>query len=202
MCPSDFSILPSTNREVKLLLYVKTNIIFYANFEIKSLIKSLKFSHTFTQTGRNAVYFGTHEYRYTGGYHAARDIHSNKYISDMFKFVSSKFPQLMLNSCLINFYPEKYSSIPFHSDDEPCIDPNSWILTLSLGCDRLMTFKSVNGDYSDEVLLTHGQLILFSRESQDLFMHGILPEVTCSAVNNLFISQRVSATFRKILAPT
>lgn len=183
----------------------KANIRFIPSFTLNTLISSLQFTHDFSKSGRKAVYFGTHPYIYNGGKHEACSLISkNSYISELFIFICNAFPHLMLNSCLINYYPDSRSSIPFHADDELCIDPDSYIVTLSLGASRTLAFKLMEKRYSDEICheieLSHGEILLFSRMSQNYFVHGI-SQSSCVATmsESMPFASRVSATFRKIL---
>jgi alkylated DNA repair dioxygenase AlkB len=115
---------------------------------------------------------------YHGGFHKAASLHSNAYISSIFSFISSAFPYLMLNCCLVNYYPSLNCSIPYHADDEESIDPGSYIVTLSLGETRTMFFKPIDPkmhDISANIALKHGDIVLFSRDSQDQYLHDIPP---------------------------
>lgn len=117
----------------------------------------------------------------------------------MFKFVDVKFPELNFNSCLINIYPDKSVGIPDHSDDETSIARDSFILTISLGCTREMFFKvKSSGETLASLNLCHGDIILFSKNSQNWYTHGIPPSrpLVFSTENYL---PRVSATFRCII---
>ena len=115
----------------------------------------------------------------------------------MYDFVRQHFPYLCVNSCLINYYPDKSCFIPDHCDDETSIVEDSFILTISIGSTRQMQFK----DLSDNTLLcsvslADGQILIFSKQSQNLFTHGVPADT-----NNLFnddYSPRISATFRRI----
>ena len=114
----------------------------------------------------------------------------------MFTFVSNAFPGLNLNSCLINYYPNSKSSIPFHSDDENCIAPRSFILMLSLGATRTLYFKRLGSRDKNQACLkvdmADGEIIVFSRGSQNFFLHGVPSE-------NHGGLPRLSATFRSII---
>lgn len=181
----------------------KANLKFKPSFELSMLISSLKFTHFFAQTNRHAIYFGAHPYVYNGGSHAPKSFSSNLYILELFTFISNAFPELMLNSCLLNYYPDSHSSIPFHADDECCIDPDSFIVTLSLGAPRTLAFKQMEKRYSNEIVhkieLRNGEILLFSKKSQLNFLHGI-PPITGRC--NMSHDFRISATFRKIVALT
>ena len=201
-------ISSSPTRKVEIFnedsICFKANVTFTPSFTLNTLISSLHFTHKFYESGRMAVYFGTQPYIYNGGNHEACSLSKNSFVSELFTFICSAFPHLMLNSCLINYYPDSCSSIPFHADDELCIDPDSYIVTLSLGASRTMSFKLMEKRYSNEICheikLSHGEILLFSRKSQDNFVHGITP-AGCMATKSksMPFNPRVSATFRRIL---
>ena len=196
---SEANFLTSSRRKVINFPYIKSGINFSPQFDISDFINSLNFSHSFFKSGRKAVYFGPCDYIYVGGIHFAQNIHANKYVSQIFTFISANFPELMLNSCLINYYPNKLAEIPFHSDNEKSIDLDSWILTISFGMDRTMTFKCIDSNKYEKVKLSHGDIILFSRASQEKYLHAILPESHIDT-NSFTQSARISATFRKIIS--
>ena len=173
-----------------------SSIKYKPDFRLLDFVDSLNFTHLFKASGRSAVYFGIHDYEYHGGFHKAASLHSNAYISSIFSFISNAFPYLMLNSCLVNYYPSLNCSIPYHADDEENIDPGSYIVTLSLGETRTMFFKPIDPkmhDKSANIALKHGDIVLFSRDSQDHYLHGIPP---CSDPSNT-PRPRLSLTFRK-----
>ena len=175
----------------------KVDIKFNPSFDLVTLINSLFFSHKFQASGRQAKYFGALPYVYPGGRHPPCCLATNKYVYEMFQFISNAFPALNLNSCLINYYPNSESFIPFHADNEICIAPRSFILTLSLGASRTLKFKRLGSRNKNkscfEVNLVDREIVLFSRGSQDFYLHGIDPSVEHGGL------PRVSATFRSII---
>ena len=167
------------------------------SFELVTFLESLNFTHCFSKSGRQSIYFGEFAYSYAGGQHKAYPLNANQYVFEMFCYIRHTFPLFDVNSCLINYYPNSSSSIPFHADDEPCIEPGSIIFTISLGATRTLSFKQAGRCCSNELIdlnieISHGDIVVFSKSSQDKFVHGILPERGC------LHSPRVSATFRKI----
>ena len=90
-----------------------------------------------TDESRDVMYFGKHEYRYTGHKHAARELPEV-----LIKTLEELTPHIPpdckpeFNSCLISRYKTGHNHIPFHRDDEPVIDPESTILTVSFGAQR------------------------------------------------------------------
>lgn len=178
---------------------LKIDLRFVPSFSLDDIISSLDFTHTFSHSSRKSIFFGTQPYSYNGGSHLPLSFSDNLFVQEMFIFVSNAFPYLFLNSCLINYYPNSFSTIPFHADDEDCIDYDSFIVTISLGANRNLLFKNKESRCAQKIFckteLSHGSIVLFSRKSQDYFVHGILPEP-----DNVSPLPRVSATFRKLSA--
>jgi alkylated DNA repair dioxygenase AlkB len=87
------------------------------------------------------------------------------------------------NSVLINHYPttrstesaETGSYLPYHSDDEPVIQPDSSIVTISLGSTRSINFKAIHNDTEEIRTLTpqHNSVYTMTRSSQGWYRHGI-----------------------------
>jgi alkylated DNA repair dioxygenase AlkB len=141
---------------------------------------------------RDTLYFGEYRYRYTGGEHdsTGKDLpvplaklldHVRPHLSD---------PSAVINSCLINRYKDGSDCISAHRDDEPTIDPESEIVTVSIGASRVMKFTSNDGS-SRDLTLTNGSVLITSRKAQDFWLHAIEPtEEECG--------ERFSFTFRNI----
>ena len=192
----DVNLFALDGRNLDSMCCFKVDIKFVPSFDLVTLVNSLFFTHKFQTSGRQALYFGDVPYVYPGGCHPPRSLDTNHYVYEMFNFISNAFPGLNLNSCLINYYPNSESSIPFHADDEDCIAPRSFIITLSLGATRTLFFKRLGSRNTNQtclqVNLADGEIIGFSRGSQDFFLHGI-PSVKSGGL------PRLSATFRSII---
>ena len=94
--------------------------------------------------------------------------------------------------CLVTKYEDGKCSINPHSDDEPCIDSNSKIYTISFGSTRVLNMYTVSGDFRKfDLELKHGMVHTMSRASQDIWRHGIDREPEVS-------NMRISFTFRHI----
>ena len=103
------------------------------------------------------------------------------------------------NSVLVNHYPatnaepeieENCSFLPYHSDDEAVIHPESSIVTVTLGESRSITFKQIHNELQPPQILTpsHNSVYTMSRSSQGWFKHGIEPSES--------LGERFSLTFR------
>lgn len=147
---------------------MKSNII---NF-IESC--SSEFKAIGADESRDVLYFGEWGYRYSGGNHDANPIPQDlqNIIDDIIPMLPD--PEVPINSCLISRYQDGSNYIAAHSDDEPVINPESSIITVSLGADRTMRFSRVNGSSTVDKKLNDGSIIVASRFSQDYWRHEIL----------------------------
>ena len=140
------------------------------------LIKLLEDSSAdFSSVGgsRDVVYFGEHGYWYTGAYHPAKETPLE--IQDLLDSVRPCLPnsKSWLNSCLVTRYTGNSSHIPQHCDNEVLIDPESVIVTVSLGQERTIKFTHKSSEKSLE--LKDGSVYVMSRVSQEIWNHGIEP---------------------------
>ena len=183
----------------KFACFAITDLRFRPDFSLYSLVQSLNFDNRFS-SGRYAKLFGDHDLQssYSNTTHSVTEFSDSPFVSEMFNYVTNKFPSFKLNSCLINFYPDQKSFMPDHSDDEYSIDPESFIVTLSLGSDRTMHFKLKNSkQLIARVKLRDSMIVLFSKSSQDLYSHGLPPKFINRSCDDFI--PRISATFRKLL---
>ena len=126
-----------------------------------------------SENSRDVLYFGEYSYRYSGGEHAAKPLPE-----EVKNLVASIRPILLnpekpINSCLVSRYQTGLNSIPPHRDNEPVIDPETDIITVSIGAERQMTFADNNGsDVRHQTLLDRSMLVS-SRFAQDFWLHSI-----------------------------
>ena len=115
-----------------------------------------------------------------------------KEISDLIESIRPRLPdpKATINSCLISRYSNGSQHIPPHRDNELVIDPESIIITVTLGAERKMTFTDNEGTNSKELLLQNGSILVASRFAQDFWLHGIEKDESESV--------RYSFTFRNI----
>ena len=151
-------------------------------------------STTFKSIGedsREVAYYGEHDYRYTGHTHEAKEL--PEALKKVLAALQTTLPpdtKSEFNSCLITRYRNGSNHIPLHRDDEPVIDPESIILTVSLGAQRSMTFENNDQSQKEELILEDGSVLISSRFAQDFWKHGI-PQDDCNR-------ERISLTFRNI----
>lgn len=97
-------------------------------------------------------------------------------------------------NCLLNYYPDGQSTMGYHADATHNLMPGTGIVILSLGAERMLTFRS-KADPSLQVgySLPHGSLFYMTQGTQDLWVHAIRRSETPGG--------RISLTFRRILMP-
>ena len=135
-------------------------------------------------------------YTYGCTTHCPNPIKGNIFIKEMINLIVKLFPEVIINSVLVNYYPENKSNMKYHSDDEVEIVDSSYIFTLSLGSSRLIAFRRRGtGPGLDvcRVLLQNWDLLIFSKQSQTKFKHSILADGSNPVSDN-----RLSLSFRQI----
>ena len=159
---------------------------------LTDILNSLTFTEHVAGSCRFTAYYGNTPYNYSYSYHPAANLPENLSIRKCLDCINEFFSDAGLNSVLINYYPCGASKLNFHSDDEIKIDDESFIFTLSYGHRRTMAFRSLNHrKHLINVTLTDCSLLLFSKASQHIYQHSILPETGATG--------RVSLTFRKLI---
>ena len=175
--------------------YIKLTNTPFSSHSINELNQNTEFCQDLKT--RSAAYYGPHPYRYAGVVHPPRDMTENKLICDILTRINADFPNIILNSALIQKYEGCDSSISSHADNEPEIDTESIIVTVSFGQSRTMIFHDTVQDNIDmPVVLDHGDILLMSRRSQDRYKHSIPP---CTDPDT---GTRISITFRNIVSST
>ena len=174
-----------------------------------NIITSLQSSSFVSESGRSTIAFGA-PYTYTGSKSGADatpiplvlqpildkiNVLQNELFYEQhpsYKSDPSRHPSPpVINSCLVNKYEGPNSSLPSHSDDEPTIDVESSIFTLSLGQECSIQFLDKKSGVKSELISTHRSLYHMTRKSQDFFTHSI-PE------GNIPQDTRYSLTFRSV----
>ena len=157
--------------------------------------------HFVQENGHSVLAFGE-PYTYTG---AKGNSQSSPIPPTLESIIKSFSVKLKLkhtpNSVLINHYTptttspnlddeDSNSYLPFHSDDEPVIHPDSSIVTISLGESRTLSFNPIHNELEESKSLTpsHNSVYLMTRSSQGWYRHGIEPAESSN--------DRFSLTFR------
>ena len=144
---------------------------------------------------REVLYFGEYGYRYSGTYH--KPCETPEVIQDL---LDSVRPQLSnqsewMNSCLINRYSNGTQFIPPHRDDEAYIDPESEIITVSIGCTRSMKFVDNMSTVNKELPLTDSSVLITNRFAQDFWKHGIDHDDSITEARYSFTFRHLSPSF-------
>ena len=196
-------IKPSTGTQLsldpKFVCFLSDEVLDF-DIDLDLFINSLNFTHS--ATGRLISYLGDNPYCYGDFYHPAVPILTNVYVAELKRAIERYFPDVIINSALINYYPHKNSMINLHSDDEAVIQSDSYIVTVSLGSPRklLFTTKAPGQLPIMYVELKNKSVLIFSKQSQGYYKHGILADTDFKGQNsqNSDDFKRVSITFRLI----
>ena len=162
----------------------------FASFDVKMLDHDINYYQRLGS--RSTSYYGDFSYSYGKVKHEARTIpKSGNYLCNILRHVNTVLPSFKYNSVLVTRYSSGSDFLSYHSDDEPEIVSDSNILTISLGATRICKFRKLpisttNPEHSQFV--RHGDAIMMSRKSQDLFQHSIIPD-DCQSL-------RISITLR------
>lgn len=187
---ADYRLFVSCVQTVCILPSVK----FHADFEVTDVTNSIEFTHNFTSSYRLSILYGNHSYKYGHVTHRPTPLSNNALVHNIFHRVCDMFPSLQFNSVLLNYYPGALSIIRLHADDEPDICKDSYILTLSLGGRGTLTFAhKSNHSTICSFALDDGDFMLFSKSSQDKYVHGILEQDMDRHM------PRLSLTFRQLI---
>ena len=160
--------------------------------DLDDILNSLPLLQMPYSSKRSTAYFGPRSYSYANTTHTPQPVSSNKYVMHCLNTINMLFSDAELNSVLINYYPTCNSFLSFHSDDEKEICHDSYIFTLSVGSSRCLHFRStLTKKHLLKITLTNGSLLCFSKASQFMYQHAVLPEPASSG-------PRLSLTFRKL----
>ncbi|MBN9118409.1 MAG: alpha-ketoglutarate-dependent dioxygenase AlkB [Planctomycetes bacterium] len=98
------------------------------------------------------------------------------------------------NNCLANFYPDGRSTMGFHFDSTESLEPGTGITVVSLGAERIITFRRADDkSVSENYRLPSGSLLWMSPEMQTDWRHAILADASATG-------GRISLTFRRVKA--
>ena len=142
---------------------------------------------------RSVAYYGEFPYSYGNVHHSPRSMSENEYLCKIVSYASIVLPHANFNSALVHKYADGDQNIPHHSDNEHDLTNDSNIITISLGETRCLEFKNKSDGSLTTVNLSHGDILIMSKDSQRFFTHSIPPES--------FKSKRLSITLRHISSP-
>ncbi|WP_245391848.1 alpha-ketoglutarate-dependent dioxygenase AlkB family protein [Salinicola aestuarinus] len=99
---------------------------------------------------------------------------------------------LTLNSVLLNRYADGRQRMGWHSDDEPELGTDPVVVSVSLGAERPLRFRTRQRENRDafNVWLPHGSVLLMGAGAQRHWQHALAPR----AVDGV----RINLTFRHV----
>jgi alkylated DNA repair dioxygenase AlkB len=99
------------------------------------------------------------------------------------------------NACLLNLYHNGKEAMSWHSDNEPELGIQPFIVSVSFGAERPFAFRHKASKQTIKLTLHHGSMLVMSGETQQAWLHA-LPR--SSTTKNL----RINATFRQVSIPS
>ena len=178
-----------------VLPYIKLPNKPFLNFEFNALDQDSKFD--IQLNNRSLCYYGISSYSYNGVKHHPNPIPtSGNYLCLILEHLKTVLPDFQYNSVLLTKYKNGSDCLNFHSDNESEIVSDSDIVTISFGQSRVFKFRSLSvaSMYPEqEISLSHGDVIIMSRSSQDFFQHSLTPDDSKSP--------RISITLRMLQPP-
>jgi len=99
--------------------------------------------------------------------------------------------QWKFNSCLLNLYHDGSEAMGWHSDDEPELEHDAPIASLSLGGERKFSFKHKVDKTTTSLMLENGSLLLMLSPTQTFWNHSLVKTTRP-------VAPRINLTFRAI----
>lgn len=75
------------------------------------------------------------------------------------------------NSCLLNLYHTGEEAMSWHSDNEKTLAPEAAIASVSLGAERMFSFRHRQTKETVSLLLEHGSLLVMKGATQTHWLH-------------------------------
>ena len=97
---------------------------------------------------------------------------------------------LIFNACLLNLYPNGEVGMAWHSDNEPELDSEGIIASLSFGATRTFQLKHKQTGEKIDIKLENGSLLFMDMESQHYWLHQLKKEIKVK-------EPRINLTFRQ-----
>ena len=95
------------------------------------------------------------------------------------------------NNCLMNFYPDGQSTMGYHSDSMEELKPDTGVVVISLGAERVISFRNNLTEEIHRYEFKNGMLLYMSAEIQDDWCHGVRKQEGAG--------ERISLTFRCVV---
>ena len=94
------------------------------------------------------------------------------------------------NNCLLNLYESGENTMGFHSDETSGLVPGTGVSIVSLGCQRTITFRSIDRRTRVDYSLPPGSMLYMNAGVQDDWQHAIRRQPLAKS--------RISLTWRAI----
>jgi len=121
---------------------------------------------------RLTAWYGDRSFEYTYSQVSRRALPWTETLAEI-KAEVEKISGETYNSCLLNFYHDGDDYMGWHSDDEPELDPNASIASVSLGAERKFSFKHRRSKETVSVFLNDGSLLLMKPPTQEHWLHTL-----------------------------
>ncbi|MCA1763909.1 MAG: alpha-ketoglutarate-dependent dioxygenase AlkB, partial [Flavobacteriales bacterium] len=109
---------------------------------------------------RNTAWYGDKPFDYTYSKISRKALPWTPALLEI-KNAAEKLSGDVYNSCLLNYYSDGDDGMGWHSDDEPELDPENSIASISFGVERKFTLKhKLSGEKCDVVLENGSALIM------------------------------------------
>lgn len=140
-------------------------------------------------TKRKVAFQGNHgiTYKYSNKLKISSDW---TYSVTELKSMVELFLQKSFNACLLNLYQTGKETMGWHSDNEPELDPNGVIASISFGTTRTFELKHIKYEEKISIPLKDGSLLIMDMETQQNWLHQIKKEQKNTEA-------RINLTFRQ-----
>lgn len=126
------------------------------------------------ETKRKVAWFGDEPYEYTYSNTTKKAQPWTNELIDL-KHLVEKYSNETYNSCLLNLYHSGEEGMGWHTDNERELKKNGAIASLSLGAERIFSFKHNEETISTSVLLENGSLLVMKGLTQTFWKHRLPP---------------------------
>lgn len=169
-----------------------------ADYLLKNLINSVKwnqeeinFMGKISPIPRKTFWYSKENREYTYSGIKVLPVPYPEAIKRLNKLVEEK-SGYKFNSVLLNLYRDGDDKVSWHADDEKSLGKEINIASISVGAERDFQFKSKhNSADKEEIVLTHGSLLVMHSPIQDHWLHQI-------PVRKKVSEPRINLTFRFI----
>lgn len=138
--------------------------------EKHSLLQNATQNLKYTAMGKRDTHYIGPTYSYANTSHA----HNDKWPTEVVKIKGAIECEygIPINSVLINKYDSDENFIPFHKDNETCLNPEPTIFSLTVGEKGIMSIKDKN-EKVVEVILYPGCLLVMGGKFNENFYHSV-----------------------------